>query len=151
MRRLVLLTILAATLLAAQSGPPQVPRKAPEFVVNMVDGRRSCLVRCTARQSRWSSCSPPVRIVRTTAGVLAKVQEEYAAKGCRWWVVTFDQGAQSRVKEFSDQLQHNFLCGYSTQNQVLEFLQIPINEPYFVPVLVFIDHQRHRALRVHRR
>ena len=29
--------------------------------------------------------------------------------------------------------------GYSEQGPVLEFLQHPIDEPYFVPILVFID------------
>ena len=140
MRRLVLLITFAATLLAAQSTPaPQLPRKAPEFVVNMVDGSQKLLSSLRGKTVAMAFLFTTCPHCQKTAAVLAKVQEEYAAKGVQVVGVTFDQGAQGRVKEFSDQLQLNFPCGYSTQNQVLEFLQIPINEPYFVPVLVFVD------------
>jgi peroxiredoxin len=135
-----LLLTLAATVLAAQSTPaPVVPRKAPEFVINMVDGAQRLLSSLRGKTVVLAFLLTTCTHCQATAGVLAKVQEEYATKGVQVVGVTFDHGAQDRVRDFIDQLGLNFLCGYSTQNQVLEFLQIPISEPYFLPALVFID------------
>ena len=74
-----------------------------------------------------------------TAQLLTKVQTEYAAKGVQVLGAVFDQGAASRVQQFNKSLGLNFPVGYSEQGPVLEFLQHPIDEPYFVPILVFID------------
>jgi len=140
MRKLLFLSTLAVSFFAAQALPaPQVPRKAAEFVVNMVDGQQKLLSTLRGKTVVAAFMFTTCPHCQKTAGVLAKVQEEYAAKGVQVVGITFDQGAQARVKEFSQQLHLNFPCGYSTQGQVLEFLQIPPTEPYFVPILVFID------------
>ena len=123
-----------------QSTPgPQLPRKTPEFVVNLVDGQQRLLSSLRGKTVVIAFLFTICPHCQKTADVLEKVQEEYAEKGVQVLSVSFDQGAQSRVKEFSEKLNLHYPCGYSTQNQVLEFLQIPINEPYFVPALVFID------------
>jgi peroxiredoxin len=74
-----------------------------------------------------------------TAGVLAKVQTEYAAKGVQVLGATFDDGAPLRINEFNRSLGLNFPCGTATRGPVLEYLGIAPNQPFFVPILVFID------------
>ena len=51
----------------------------------------------------------------------------------------FDQGAASRAVSFEKSLGLNFPIGSSEQGPVLEFLKFPPTDPYFVPILVFID------------
>jgi peroxiredoxin len=82
---------------------------------------------------------------QNTAGVLAGIQKEYAARGVQILGAVFDSGAPRRVKEFHDKLGLNFPVGVSDTGPVLDFLQLPPNDPYFVPILVFID--RHGMVR----
>ncbi len=140
MRRLLTASLLATVLLALPAfSAPQIPRKAPDFVISMVDGSQKLLNSLRGKTVVMAFMFTTCPHCQKTAAVLAKVQEEYAAKGVQVVGVTFDQGAQSRVQQFGEQLQLNFPVGYATQGQVLEFLQIPITEPYFVPILVFLD------------
>ena len=74
-----------------------------------------------------------------TAGTLTKVQEEYKAKGVQVLGAVFDEGAASRAVEFHQSSGRIFPVGYSEKRAVLEFLGLPPDDPYFVPILVFID------------
>jgi peroxiredoxin len=116
-----------------------VPRKAGEFVFQMVGGPQQLLSMYKGKTIVLALMYTTCPHCQKTAQVLAKVQTEYAAKGVQILGATFDQGAAGRVQQFNKQLGLNFPCGFSEQGPVLEFLQHPINEPYFVPILVFID------------
>lgn len=74
-----------------------------------------------------------------TAGFLNKISSEYAAKGVQVLGAVFNEGDAMRSASFNKQFQIVFPCGYSNIPAVLSFLQIPQNEPYYVPILVFID------------
>ncbi len=140
MRRLLILSSLLVSFFAAQAfSAPQVPRKAAEFVVNMIDGQQKLLSSLRGKTVVAAFMFTTCPHCKKTAGVLSKVQDEYGAKGVQVVGVTFDQGAQARVTGFIQETGANFPVGYSTQGQVLEFLQVPQTEPYFVPILVFID------------
>ncbi len=131
-----------ATVLFAGEAPkrgPVVPRKAGEFVFQMVGGPQQLLSMYKGKTIVLAFMYTTCPHCQKTAQVLAKVQTEYAAKGVQVLGATFDQGAAGRVQQFNKQLGLNFPCGYSEQGPVLEFLQHPIDEPYFVPILVFID------------
>jgi len=139
MRKLLTLMALGAAVLLAEGASPHVPRKAPEFAIQMPDGSQQLLSKYRGKPVAMAFMFTTCPHCQHTAGVLAQVQKEYAAKGVQVLGVTFDNGAQGRVKQFIKDTGANFPIGIAQQGQVLEFLQIPINEPYFVPVLVFID------------
>lgn len=142
MRTLVLFAAMAASVFAA--GNPSkapLPRKAPEFVIQMTDGSQKLLSaykgKAVAIAFMYTTCPH----CQNTAKLLTQIQTEYAAKGAQVLGVTFDQGAQQRVQQFDQTLGLNFPTGWSKPEAVLQFLGIPPTEPYFVPVLVFIDKQ----------
>src|SRR5438067_734413 len=140
MNKFPALAALAASFLAIPGlSAPQVPRKAPEFAIQMVDAPQQLLSsyrgKVVAMAFMYTTCVH----CQHTAGVLSQVQKEYAAKGVQVLGVTFDQGSAFRVKQFIKDYGVNFPCGYSNDGSVKEFLQIGANEPYFVPILVFID------------
>jgi peroxiredoxin len=146
MRKLIALTGLAALLIAgtlfageAPKRGPVVPRKAAEFVFQMVDGPQRLLSMYKGKTLVLAFMYTTCPHCQKTAQVLAKVQTEYAARGVQVLGATFDQGAAGRVQQFNKSLGLNFPCGYSESGPVLEFLQHPIDEPYFVPILVFVD------------
>ena len=142
MRKLTVLLALATALLAGTvpaSKVPVVPRKAGEFVFQMADGPPRLLSMYKGKTIVLALMFTTCPHCQKTAQVLAKVQTEYAAKGVQVLGATFDPGAKGRVQQFNKSLGLNFPCGYSYQGAVLEFLQLPPADPYFVPILVFID------------
>lgn len=116
-----------------------VPRKAAEFVFQNVGGQPQLLSAYKGKTIVLAFMYTTCPHCQKTAVVLAKVQDEYAAKGVQVLGAVFEQGAASRALQFHKQLGLNFPVGYSEAGPVLDFLQHPINEPYFVPILVFID------------
>jgi peroxiredoxin len=147
MRKLLILIGLATALFAAE-GPkrgPVVPRKAAEFVFLNAGGPQQLLSMYKGKTIVLAFMYTTCPHCQKTAVVLAKVQTEYAAKGVQVLGAVFDKDAGSRAQQFHQQLGLNYPVGYSETAPVLEFLQHPIDEPYFVPILVFID--KHGTIR----
>ncbi len=130
---------LAASVFAAPGFGAQVPRKASEFVFQMVDGPQQLLSQYKGKTIVLALMFTTCPHCQKTAQILTQVQKEYEPKGVQVLGAVFDQGAASRVQQFDKSLSLNFPCGYSEQRTVLEFLQLPVTDPYFVPILVFID------------
>jgi thiol-disulfide isomerase/thioredoxin len=141
MRKLTLSALgalsLAASFTAAPAFPAQIPRKAPEFVIQMPDGKQDLLSSRRGKTVVLAFMFTTCPHCQKTAQILAQVQREYADKGVQVLGAAFDQGAPSQVQRFNQVFGVNFPCGYSDQKTVMDFLQI--TEPPFVPDLVFID------------
>ena len=118
---------------------PVVPRKAPEFVFNMIDGPQQLLSMYRGKNIVLALMFATCSHCQKTAQVLTKVQTEHAGKGVQVLGAVFDQGDAGRVQMFNKSLGLNFPVGYSDQGAVLKFLGLSPTEPYFVPILVFID------------
>jgi peroxiredoxin len=134
-----LLVFLAVAGSLAAGTAPVMPRKTAEFVFNNVDGPQKLLSMYKGKTIVLALMYTTCPHCQKTAQLLTQVQKEYAAKGVQILGAVFDKGAAGRVQQFNKQLGLNFPVGYSEQAQVLEFLQLPPDDPYFVPILVFID------------
>ncbi len=145
MRKLIALlpAVALATSLMAQAplapkGPFAVPRPAGEFVVHMVDGSQKLLSsykgKVVVMPFMFTTCTH----CQHTAGVLAKVETEYAGKGVQVLGVTIDPGAKEGIPAFLKITGANFPVGYSAQDQALKFLHAPA-DGWYVPMLAFID------------
>jgi peroxiredoxin len=141
MRKILGLLTIATALFAADAPKKEaaVPRKAGEFVFNMVDGPQQLLSTYRGKTVVLALMFTTCPHCQKTAQLLTKLQSEYASKGVQVLGAVFDQGASGRVQQFNKSLGLNFPVGYSEQGPVLEFLHLPPNDPYFVPILVFID------------
>ena len=135
------LLALGAAIAVIQAAPAPTPRKSPELAIQMVDGPQQLLSSYRGKVVVLALMYTTCPHCQKTAGVLAQVQKEYAARGVQILGATFDNGAAFRVQQFNKMLGLNFPCGYASQGSVLEYLGLQPNEPYFVPVLVFIDKQ----------
>jgi thiol-disulfide isomerase/thioredoxin len=138
MRRVLALTALATSLFAAQ-----IPRKASELVIQMADGQPLLLSRYFGKTIVLALMSNTCIHCRDVAQVLTQIQKEYAAKGVQVLGVTFEPGAAFRVPQFSRSLGLNFPCGYSSPGPLLDFVQLRPDQPYYAPMLVFIDRRRY--------
>jgi thiol-disulfide isomerase/thioredoxin len=132
----------AATLSAADSKAsapgPQIPRKAPELVVQM-PGKQVLL-----SQYRGYICA--VAFMSTTcphcqhlAGVLGPIQQEYASKGVQVLGVVFNPEANMELQNFTHVYAKDlFPIGMSTEPIVVSFVQHPPGIHY-IPMMAFID------------
>lgn len=134
MRRLIFLCTLATALFAAQ-----IPRKAPEFAIQMPDGKQQLLSSYRGKAVVFAFMFTTCPHCQNTAKLLTKIQTEYAAKSVQVLGATFDPGAAFKVQQFNRMLGLNFPCGYSNPKAVNDFIQQPPDNPPFVPILVFID------------
>ncbi|MGA2712800.1 MAG: TlpA disulfide reductase family protein [Bryobacteraceae bacterium] len=139
MTKLLALMALATSTFTAPGFGAQIPRKAPEFVFKMADGSQQLLSMYKGKAIVLAFMYTTCPHCQKTAQVLTQIQKEYAAKGVQMLGAVFDQGAAQRVVEFHNGLGLNFPVGVSDTRAVLEYLQFPIGDPYFVPILVFID------------
>jgi peroxiredoxin len=138
MRKLFLLTLLTLASLATSSFAV-TPHKSPEFVITMPDGSQKLLSSYRGKVVVLALMFTTCPHCQKTAGILAKVQTEYAAKGVQVLGATFDDGAKLRVSEFNRSLGLNFPCGTSDSPHVTEYIGLAPGQPFFVPILVFID------------
>lgn len=135
---------LAATLLAQapaakkSAEAPLTPRRAGEFVIHMPDGSQKLLSsyrgKVVVMAFMYTTCSH----CQHTAGVLAKIQTEYANKGVQVLGDTIDAGAAQGLATFMKITGANFPVGYSTTEQAMKFLHGPA-DGWYVPMLAFID------------
>lgn len=130
---------MAASFFAVSAPGAQIPRKAPEFVFAIPDGPQQLLSMYKGKTVVVAFMYATCPHCQKTAGVLTQVQKEYAARGVQVLGAVFGQGDASRVADFHKSLGLNFPVGVSQPGTVLEFLQVPVTDPYFVPILVFID------------
>jgi peroxiredoxin len=114
------------------------PRKAPEFVFKMPEGEKllsSYRGKTIVLAMMFTTCQH----CQNTAHLLTKFQSEYASKGVQVLGAVFDKDAKTGLANFKRITGATFPIGISEQGAVLEFLGLQPTDPYFVPILVFID------------
>src|SRR5271165_5772988 len=126
---LAILFAAVATLCAAEStsavAGPQIPRKAPELVIQM-PGKQVML-------SQYQGYICAVAFMSTTcphcqhlATVLGPIQQEYASKGVQVLGVVFNPEANTELLNFTRVYAHDFFpVGMSTDATVAAFVQHP--------------------------
>ena len=139
MTKLFAVMALATSVFTAPGFGAKVPRKAPEFTFQMADGSKQDLSQYKGKTIVLAFMYTTCPHCQKTSQLLAQVQKEYEGKDVQILGAVFDQGAAARVQEFNKTLGLNFPVGYSDPKPVLDFLQFPATDPYFVPILVFID------------
>jgi peroxiredoxin len=122
------------TLLAVSLAAIEVPRKAPEFVVFMPDGRQQLL-------SKYRGKVVVLGIILTTCPhcqdmcrIVNKLYGEYGSQGLQPLVAAIDTEAD--IPQFVRALGLKFPVGTTPRPQAYDFLQ---DEFHYVPQLVFID------------
>jgi peroxiredoxin len=133
---LLLVCLFAGTMIGA--GP--VPRKAPEFVIQTPDGKQLLLSsyrgKAVALALMFTTCP---HCQKMTKEVLTVIARDYEGKGGQVLGATINPDAARDIQMFNRAFGVNFPCGISTEAAARQFLGLKADEPYFVPILVFID------------
>lgn len=128
------LALTAACLFAAD-----VPRKAPELVIQLPQGGQKLLSdyrgKVVCIEFLYTTCPH----CQHSSQVLSKFQNELGPKGFQALGIGFNPMSKMLVPDFVKQFNVNFPVGYGEREQVASFLQYPPEEALHVPQLVFID------------
>jgi thiol-disulfide isomerase/thioredoxin len=134
--------ILASLGLLVAATPPeqaQAPRKAPEFVFNLQDGKQLLLSSFRGKVVAISFMFTTCPHCQAFCPVLAGIQKDYASKGVQIVGDVIDAGAREGLANFNLlYVKGAFPAGWSTQESALQFINHP-DPHYYVPMMAFID------------
>jgi len=122
----------------APKQPWQIERPAGEFVIHMIDGSQKLLSSYRGKVVVMAFMYTTCTHCQHTAGLLAKINDEYAGKGVEILGVTIDTGAKQGIPTFLKITGANFPVGFAPAEQALKFLHGPA-DGWYVPMLAFID------------
>jgi len=134
MRKVVALLALTVAAFAAQ-----LPRKAPEFIIQGLDGKQTLLSSYRGKTVVLALMFTTCPHCQKLSGELNGIQRDYAAKGVQVLGAVWDQTAAQNLKPFITAFASGYPVGSSNNNAVLQFLNQPANDPPFVPIVVMID------------
>ena len=131
---------LAAGVLDAQ----QLPRKSPEFVINMTGGKPPILLSSfKGKVIVFAGILTTCPHCQHTVGLLSKLQNELGPRGLQ--VVAYAAGQDApdlAVPLFVKTFNPPFPVGYNSDvKTVLEYYQYSVNNLPHMPMLAFIDRQ----------
>ena len=133
--RFFALAALAALSIAAAD----VPRPAPDFTVNMANGKPIKLSDYKGKvlvvEILLTTCS---HCQRASQGI-NKVQRELGAQGMQSIGVAVNEMAQMLVEDYTKQFNLDFPVGWSTREPVVQLLQHPVMMIMSFPNVLIID------------
>ena len=118
---------------------PTVPRKAPEFVLNMPDGTTKLLSSYRGKVLMVEFLHTTCPHCQHSAQVMSKLNTEFAAKGFQPIGVAWDEMAKMRVPDFVKTFGVNFPVAYSDRDKVLDYLGFSPMMRTVVPQIIWID------------
>lgn len=145
MRKLLASLLLATTLSFAAN----VPRPAGEYAFELPSGQQVLLSKYRGKVVLLAFFSTTCPHCQNSARMMEKLQSEYGPQGFQALGVCFNDMAKLLTPDFIKYQKLTFPVGYSTQDQVLPYVQHPQGAIPYVPMFVFIDRMgviRHQAL-----
>ena len=117
----------------------KTPRVAPEFAVHMADGKDLRLSQYRGKVVILAFLNTGCSHCQGFAKQLSVYQQEYGPKGVQVLAVVFDQGAKAGLEKFRAAYVKGYPLGYSDEAAVMQWLQQPVEQGYFVPIVAFVD------------
>jgi thiol-disulfide isomerase/thioredoxin len=131
-------SLLALMLLCVSARAASIPRPAPEFVIRNSTGEvllsqfRGKVVLLTFIHTTCPHCQQSI-------GVLNQLQREYGPHGFQTLGSAFNEMAAQLLPEFVTRFRPIFPVGFTSRETVNEYLKLPAEAPFKIPVYVFID------------
>jgi peroxiredoxin len=119
-----------------------LPRKAPEYTVNMGGGKTLLLSQYKGHPVVMAFILTYCSHCQKTVGFLSKAQNDYGVRGLQVVASAIDrEGVAAALPNFLKNFQPPFPVGYSEGQSALEFMQHPAEKMPMMPMLAFIDRQ----------
>jgi peroxiredoxin len=126
---------------AAMAAAANVPRKSPEFAINMVDGSQILISQQHGKVVVLAFILTTCPHCQHTIGILRDVQQQYGPRGLQVLASATEDMAKMLVPDFVKKFQPPFPVGYNYRDGVVEYLEHPPMLNMWLPNLVFIDRQ----------
>jgi thiol-disulfide isomerase/thioredoxin len=136
MFRIAALLFLALTAFSQQQ---PAPRRAPDFTIQQVGAPDLKLRTYRGKVVVLALLNTGCPHCQHFAQQLAHYQTEYGPKGVQVLAVVFDREARDGLTTFRDRYVKGFPVGYSDEATVMNWLEQPVDQGYFVPIVAFID------------
>lgn len=116
-----------------------LPRKAPEFVIKLPNGRQKLLSQYRGKVVVLEFLLTTCAHCKDTSRIMSKLQTEYGPRGLVSIGVAVNEGAAFKILAYVRETGANFLVGFGDRDPSLHLLRHPANKPFMVPRIVFID------------
>jgi peroxiredoxin len=131
--------VMAWMSLAAAAMAAEVPRKAPEFAMQLVNGEQILLSQYRGKVVALEFLSTTCPHCQQCSAVMNKLYKEYGPQGFQPLGVAFNDRATLLVPDYIKQLGLSFPVGVSPREPVVQFIQHPADQILYVPQLLIID------------
>ncbi len=118
----------------------ELPRKASDFTINLVDGKTLTLSQYKGHPVVLAFILTSCSHCQMTVGVLSKLQKEYAVRGLQVVASAIEPDAPAHVPLFIKNFAPPFPLGYNTGVAAATLIH-PTGEKPQMPLLGFIDQQ----------
>lgn len=132
--RFALAGAVAAMLAFGQAGP----RKAPPLDIHMPGGASKPLSAYRGKTVLLAFLNYGCEHCEKFAGELGKIAREYRPRGVDVVGVVFEKDAKDHAALFHQRFAQDFPVGYSDETTVMNWLNQPIEQGYFVPIVAFV-------------
>jgi peroxiredoxin len=132
---------IVAGLLLASTAVAEVPRPAPPFSINLLDGTKLPVSKFRGKIVGLVFISTSCTHCQQFTQVLNVIQKDYGPRGVQVLMSAMDQPAREALPNFIRQFQPAYPMGWNEGSAVLTFLGVSVMTPGYVPKMVFIDRQ----------
>jgi cytochrome oxidase Cu insertion factor (SCO1/SenC/PrrC family) len=136
-RRLGTVLTLAALVVSGA----ELPRKAPEFTINLNGGKKLHVSDYRGKGVVLAFILTTCSHCQATTGLLTRLQGEYGSRGLQVLESAIDPGAEPLVPGFIQQFRPAFPVGFNDFQAAVAFMQHSPMKIMHMPGLVFIDRQ----------
>jgi len=130
---------LAAALALGSLRAAEIPRKAPELAVQLVNGEQLLLSQLRGKVVMIAFVHTTCPHCQNASSIIEKLYKELGPRGFQPVDVAFNDNAALLAPEFAKMLGLTFPVGIASRDTVLEYLQHSYAEPLYVPQIVFVD------------
>jgi thiol-disulfide isomerase/thioredoxin len=115
------------------------PRCSPEFVIHLTNGKEMLLSSLRGQVVALMFVHTTCPVCQHASQVLTKLYYEYGPRGFQPIDVAFNSSANLYVPEFVKNFDIRYPVGFSTTEEVAEYLNFPAGERFTIPQIVWID------------
>jgi thiol-disulfide isomerase/thioredoxin len=114
------------------------PRKAPPLDIHMPGGTSKPLSAYRGKTLLLAFLNYGCEHCEKFAGELDKIAREYRPRGVDVIGVVFEKDAKDHAALFQQRFAQDFPVGYSDETTVMNWLDQPLDQGYFVPIVAFV-------------
>jgi peroxiredoxin len=139
MTRSLILTGIFMGLLAASLQAADVPRKAPELAIQLVNGEQLLLSQFRGKVVMIEFMHTTCPHCQQDSMIVEKLYKELGPRGFQPLGVAFNDNASLLIPDFVRSLGITYPVGVAPRDTVLEYLQYSYLQPLYVPQMIFVD------------